>query len=443
MKLNKLIPFFIFFFIFFTIFVNIALADESTVVSVEVSGPIDQSSFELISEAINFAYDNDAIALILLLDTPGGGLQQTFDIADLIQNSNIPIIGFVYPPGSSAWSAGTFILQSTHIAAMSDHSIIGSCQPVEITITGTRTINESKTINALVEWIKERAKMYERNETLAEEFITLNRNVNSTVAKKLGAIEFTARSIDELLLQIDGYNVSLTDENIIIKTSNASNILFTPSFRIQFLRIISNPVLTSLLLMLGIFALIFGISSPGFGAEVFGVVAILLSLIGSGFAVSELTIIFIAIGVIFLFIELFVTPGFGVIGIGGVICLTIGAIFLIPTYTSREWVISMNWIDNLIIIIISAVVLISIFFLFLLYKVLQIRNKKKAIGVLIGETAISVDDFKPDVKGYVRFKGALWQAKTLKEIKKDEKVKIIKKDGAILIVEPLNKNYKH
>ena len=182
---------------------------------------------------------------------------------------------------------------------------------------------------------------------------------------------------------------------------------------------------------------------PGFGAEVFGVVAILLSLIGSGFAVSELTIIFIAIGVIFLFIELFVTPGFGVIGIGGVICLTIGAIFLIPTYTSREWVISMNWIDNLIIIVISAVVLISIFFVFLLYKVLQIRDKKKVIGVLIGETAISVDDFKPDVKGYVRFKGALWQAKTLKEVKKDDKVKIIKKDGAILIVEPLNKNYKH
>ena len=60
---------------------------------------IDQSSFELISEAIDFAYDNDAIALILLLDTPGGGLQQTFDIADLIQNSKIPVIGYVYPVG--------------------------------------------------------------------------------------------------------------------------------------------------------------------------------------------------------------------------------------------------------------------------------------------------------------------------------------------------------
>ena len=79
--------------------------------------------------------------------------------------------------------------------------------------------------------------------------------------------------------------------------------------------------------MLGVFALIFGISSPGYGAEVFGVIAILLSLIGSGFSISELSLIFLGIGAVLLFIEFFVTPGFGVIGVGGVICFIVGSIF--------------------------------------------------------------------------------------------------------------------
>ena len=195
--------------------------------------------------------------------------------------------------------------------------------------------------------------------------------------------------------------------------------------------------------MLGIFALIFGISSPGYGAEVFGVIAILLSLFGSGFAFSELSLIFIGIGALLLFIELFVTPGFGVIGIGGVICFILGSIFLIPTYSSREWVIAVEWIDTLMIIIIAAGILISIFFIFLLYKVLEIRTKKKAIGEFIGETAITIDPLQPDTIGYVRFKGELWKAKSSITIEKDKKVRIKEKDGATLFVEPLDKKAKH
>jgi membrane-bound serine protease (ClpP class) len=187
-------------------------------------------------------------------------------------------------------------------------------------------------------------------------------------------------------------------------------------------------------MMLGIFALIFGISSPGFGAEIFGVIAILISLIGSGFAISEISIIFIIIGCLLLIIEIFATPGFGVIGIGGIICLVLGFIFLIPTYSTREWVISMNWINELITIILAAGILIAIFFGFLLYKILQIRKKKKAIGVFIGETATSIDKIYPGKPGYVRFKGEYWQAKSDMIIEPNKNVVIIKKEGSILIV---------
>jgi membrane-bound serine protease (ClpP class) len=189
--------------------------------------------------------------------------------------------------------------------------------------------------------------------------------------------------------------------------------------------------------MLGILALIFGISSPGFGAEVFGVIAILLSLIGSGFAISTLSIIFVVIGVLLLLVELFVTPGFGIIGIGGMICLIIGSIFLVPSYPNGEWLISMDYIENALIVLLVIVGLLAIFFAFLLYKVVQIRNKKKAIGTFKGEQAVTVDRITPEIKGYVRYKGELWQARSTVYIEPNTKVLILQKDESTLIVKPL------
>jgi membrane-bound serine protease (ClpP class) len=195
-------------------------------------------------------------------------------------------------------------------------------------------------------------------------------------------------------------------------------------------------MLQSLLLMLGVFALIFGISSPGFGAEIFGIIAILLSLTGTGFNIPEISIIFLILGFLLLLIEIFVTPGFGIIGIGGIISLSLGSIFIIPTYPTRDWMITMDWINNIIVILIVTAILISIFFGFVLYKIIQIRKKKKAIGVFNGETATSTERITPDKAGYVRFKGELWKAKSNDFIEPNTKVTIIKKDEFYLIVEP-------
>ena len=202
------------------------------------------------------------------------------------------------------------------------------------------------------------------------------------------------------------------------------------------MKFFSNPVLASLLLMLGIFALIFGISSPGFGAEVFGVIAILLALVGSGFAISTLSIIFIIIGCLLLLIEIFATPGFGVIGIGGIICLLIGSIFLVPSYSTTKWAISMDWINEAIIVLVVAAVLIAAFFAFLLYKVIQIRKKKAVVGTFIGEKAKTIDRITPDTPGYVRFKGEYWQATSDTIIEPNTKVIIVEKDESTLIVKP-------
>jgi len=435
MKL-KISLFLLYFLFIFSSFSFIVDAQNSNVLVVEITGTIDQSSVEILTESMQQAKNQNSQAIIILLDTPGGGLQQTFDIADMIHSSQIPVIGYVYPSGSAAWSAGTFILISTHIAAMADHTIIGSCQPVEVGIDGTKIINDSKIINALVEWIKERANIYGRNETIAENFIRKNLNLNATLACEYGVVEFVSSSIDQLLDDIDGTNVTTSSGNITLHTKDAEKIMYSPSPKIQIMKMISNPILTSLLLMLGIFALIFGISSPGFGAEVFGVVAILLSLVGSGFSISTLSIIFIIIGCLLLSIEIFVTPGFGVIGIGGIICLAIGSVFLVPSYPNREWLISMEYMETAIVISLAVIVLIAIFFVFLLYKVLQIRNKKRAIGVFIGEKARTIDRITPGEPGYVRFKGEYWQARSDTTLEKNTKVVIVDKDESVLIVKP-------
>jgi membrane-bound serine protease (ClpP class) len=424
----------IFFFLIFFSFNT--LAQSSNVLVVEITGTIDQSTVELLKESMQQARSEKSEVIILLLDTPGGGLQETFEIADMINESNIPVVGYVYPSGSYAWSAGTFILMSTHIAAMANFTVIGSCQPVEITAEGTKYITESKIINALVSWIQTRAEMYGRNKTIAGKFITENLDLNATLAEEYGVVELVSPSIDELLLDINGTLVQTSKGTVILDTLGANQIVYSPSLGIQFMKFFSNPILTSLLLILGIFALIFGISSPGYGAEVFGVIAILLSLIGSGFAIPLLSIIFIIIGCLLLIIEIFATPGFGIIGIGGIILLILGGIFLIPSYSTTGWVISMDWINDAMLVLVSAAVIIAVFFIFLLYKVIQVRKKKAAVGTFVGETAKTVDRISPDKSGYVRFKGELWLATSDTIIEPNKKVIVLQKDESTLKVKP-------
>jgi membrane-bound serine protease (ClpP class) len=435
-KINSLLIFFFFLLLFLS---SSTSAQTSSVVLVEITDTIDQSTLEVMTDSLKQAEANNAQAVILLLNTPGGGLDQTFEIAEMIKQNSIPVIGYVYPSGATAWSAGTFILLSTPLAAMADHTIIGSCQPVETGLEGTRFINDSKIINALVEWIQERAVMYGRNETLAKLFITQNRNVNATVAKNNGVIEVVAPTIDQLLNDIDGRNVTTSIGTITLHTKDAEQIQYSPSLKIQILKLISNPILTSLLLMLGIFALLIGISTPGYGAEVFGVIAILLSLIGSGFSISTLSIIFIIIGCLLLAVEIFVTPGFGAVGIGGIICLIIGSIFLIPSYPTRKWLISGEYMTDTLIIMLIVIVLFALFFAFLLYKVLQIRKKKSSVGKFAGEQAVTIERITPEKSGFVRYKGEYWQAKSDVVIETNTKVVIVEKDETALIVKPLER----
>ncbi|VVB86539.1 Membrane-bound protease [uncultured archaeon] len=402
------------------------------VLVVELNDAITPASEEIISEALSNAQSSDAKALIITMNTPGGGLDETKKILDDIQNSPVPVIGYVYPKGATAWSAGTIILLGTDVAAMAPNTIIGSAQPVEMTSEGLKPITEEKIVNAVVALAREKAKQHGRNESAAEQFIKSNLNLDAEKAKEENVIEVEAGSIDELLVKVDGMNV----KGKVLKTSGETYSYYSPSLRLTVMDILSNPILASLLLFVGIYSLIFGLTTPGFGAEVFGVIAISLGLIGLGFSINIAGIFLIAFGIGLLLFELHVST-FGIIGVAGIACVALGSILLVPTGYPNMYGPEFQ-VGFQVSLLIPAVIM-GIFLAFAIYKVMEIRKKKPVIGDIIGDTAKTIDEITPEGKGFVRYQGERWLAKSQENIEPGTKVVIKGKDGYMLLVEKAEK----
>lgn len=420
---------------FFFLFLSSAHAEKTTnVLVVKIDKAITHATSEMIREALSLEPD----IIILTLDTTGGELSSTFEIIKLIENSDTVFVGYVYPKGAKAWSAGTFILLSTHVAAMAPYTVIGSSQPVSISLESYQPINESKTINALIAFIEERMRMHNRNISIARKFITENLNLNDIEAKNANVIEISAKDIDELIERLDGIKVKTGKGEITLNTKKAKLDKFEPSIKVKFMSIIADPIIASILLMIGIYALIFGLSSPGIGSEIFGIFMIALGLIGIGFDVNLIALLFIFLGAGLILFE-FTTPGFGIMGLTGIVALVIG-IILIGPLTSPNWILSREFQENLLLSISLPAIIFAIFLLFALFKVAEVKFKKPVIGEIIGEKADAVEEINDEKEGFVLYNGELWKAKVEKgkrKVEKGEKVKIVRKERALIIVEPL------
>ena len=389
-------------------------------------------SVELLNEALQYAEKN-AQPLILVLDTPGGSLDSTFEIIKLIENSKVPIIGYVYPAGATAWSAGTYILLSTHVAAMAPHTLIGSAQPVTLSPTGSQPVNDTKLINALTAFLVERARMHGRNETTAKLFIKENLNLNEEEAKKYGVIEVTASSLEDLKKQIDGLTVTTTSGNFTIKSKDATIVEWSPSLRILILKTISEPTIALFMLMIGLYTLILGLTSPGVGGEIVGGILLLLGLIGIGMIkdINVGALILIGLGAALLLYEIF-TPGFGIIGGAGLVSTLLGSLLLFP----RQWIVSPEWLNTLYIVSLVVPLTIGGFFVFAAYKIIKVRKRPPFLGRMIGDEAEAVEEITSKKEGFVIYKGEYWKARSEKTVKEKQKVVIVGKEGPVLIVKP-------
>lgn len=421
------------FFIFFLCLIltaasipSVDAGPQQKVLVLEISEAITPASDDIIADAIEKAENENFEALVISLNTPGGGLDETQTIISTIENASVPVIGYV-PDSGKAWSAGTLILMGTDIAAMAPFTVIGSAQPVQISAEGTKPITDEKIINALVKFSVATANRHGRNETFAEEVITKNKNLDAQEALQTGVIEYVAPSIPNLLVQTNGQQV----KGKILQTENAEIENYEPPFSLSLLRLISNPIISSLLLTLGIYGLIFGISSPGAGAEVFGIISIALGLIGTGFDINIGAIFLILLGIGLLIIEIKI-PGFGIFGIAGLISLIIGSILLVPM--GSENIYTPEFQKVLALTVVAPTVVFGLFLVFAIYKVTEIRKKKPVIGEFIGDIAQTIDPIGPEETGFVRYKGEYWKARSEEEIEPNTDVEITGKEREMLLV---------
>jgi membrane-bound serine protease (ClpP class) len=399
---------------------------ENKVLVLRISEAITPASDDIVAGAIAKAENENFDALIISLDTPGGGLEETQAIIENIGNTTVPVIGYV-PEGGKAWSAGTLILLGTDIAAMAPFTVIGSAQPVQISAEGTKPIEDEKVINALVKFSVATASKHGRNETFAEEVITKNKNLDAQEALKAGVIEYVAPSIPDLLTQINGTVV----KGKVLAIRSASIEYYEPPLSLSFLGLISNPILSSLLLTIGLYGIIFGISSPGAGAEVFGLIAIVLGLIGTGFNVNIGALLLIIVGIGLLILEIKI-PGFGIFGFAGLLSLIIGSILLIPM--GGENIYTPEFRNLMTLTVVAPTIVFGLFLVFAIYKVTEVRKKKPVIGSIIGDTARTIDPLGPGKSGFVRYNGEYWQARSEEEIEAKEEVEIIGKEKEMLLV---------
>ena len=373
-------------------------------------------------------------AVILALDTPGGSLDATFDIIDSIQQSPVPVIGYVYPQGKSAWSAGTIILLATDYAAMAPVTTIGSAQPVQ----GTEPVNDTKVINAVAEKAVSLAELHERNVTQAARFITHNDNLTPEKAMERNVIEAMAANPQELLAVADGANVTTLNGQKILQTANAEIITHESSLRTQLVNFLSNPLIATTLMTIGFFTLIYGIMSPGFGVEIAGAVFIILGLLGQGLDINWGAFALLALGIGLVAYELY-SPGFGAIGIGGIVVVVIGTVFMI-TQPVRPLLVTEEHIENLAMLSLITIVPFAGLMALITYKVWKVKKIKPQQFVLQSEEGVALDSISTNRIGFVIVGGEYWRAKSSRgedEINKGDKIKVVGKESDLLIVEHL------
>lgn len=400
---------------------------------VNVRDFISSATSEHVASAMERASAEDYSGVLIALDTPGGSVDATLKIIESIQASEVPVIGYVYPQGKSAWSAGTIILLGTDYAAMAPFTTIGSAQPV----LGNMPINDTKTINAITEKVVTLAELHNRNTTQATRFITHNDNLTPEKALQNDVIELIASDPQDLLRKAHNQTVMTINGPKVLDTANAEIVVHEPSLRVSLVDVLANPLLSTTMLTVGFFALIYGLTSPGFGGEIAGAAMIILALVGQGFDINWAAFALLAIGVGLLAYELY-SPGFGAMGFGGLVVLLIGTTLMI-TQPVRPLLISEGHLSNLSLLSIIITAPFGAFFGLITFKAWKAKTRKPMQFEFQSEEGVALDAIS-DKPGFVLVGGEYWRAKTKGgvEISKGSRVRIVcKEEKGVLIVEPL------
>ncbi len=393
----------------------------------DIDGAIGTITAKRVTEAIEKSEDDNAEALIIQLDTPGGFTSATWEINKAILNSRVPVVVFIGPAGARAGSAGVYITYAAHIAAMAYGTNIGSAHPVGAQGKDIDSTMNKKVTNDAVASIRAMADKHGRNAEWAESAVRESVNITDGEADSLGVIDMRAKSIAELLVKIDGRTVETPIGEKTLQTKSARTVTLTISFLESILRIITSPDIAFLLFSIGGLGIILELYHPGaiFPGVIGGISLILAFYAFQTLPINTAGLMLIILALVLFMIEIKVTS-YGLLTVGGIASMSLGGMMLIDSSNTALQVSKS--------IIFSVALSLGLLLALVGYLVARTYRRQVSTGAegMIGEIGEARSEI--NLTGSVFACGELWQATSVEPIEKGAQVVVEKIEGIRLQV---------
>ncbi len=410
-------------------------AERSPVLIGHIDGVINPITARYVDRIVDEGESRNAVAVVFVIDTPGGLIDSTYKITGRFLNARVPVVTYVAPSGARAASAGTFITLAGHVAAMAPHTNIGAAHPVDSSGGDIQGDLRLKAENDAVAHITNIAIARGRNAQWAEDAVRKSVSVRDDEAIGLKVVDLGAADLRDLLDKIDGRRVSVTGGDVVLATKDAPLDDDPLNPLESFLHFIVDPQIAVLLFTLGTYGLIFELSNPGLiFPGIVGVIAIVLALFAFGTLDANGAGIALMIFAILLFVAEVKVPAHGLLTAGGIASLLIGTIILFPPlrptfpgfrYSVEPWVIG------------SIVAVTSAFFIVVVRAATRLLRLPSVTGMslLVGASGVAKTDIGPS--GIGRVAGDDWTVVSEGgPIARGGRLRVKRVDNTRLIVEP-------
>lgn len=411
-----------------------------------VDGVIGPASADYLVRGVRRAAEEGAQLVVLRIDTPGGLDTSMRDIIKAILASPVPVASYVSPSGSRAASAGTYILYASHVAAMTPGTNLGAATPVAVGGAPgtppqqpapegeqeTRKPDDAMTrkqVNDAAAYIRGLAQLRGRNAEWAEQAVREAVSLAAEEALKLKVIDYLAADLPALLALLNGKTLETAAGPRTLETSGALVEERLPDWRTRILAVITNPSVALILMMIGIYGLIFEFSNPGSGiGGVMGGICLILGLYALQLLpVNYAGVALILLGLACMAAEAFL-PSFGVLGFGGIAAFVFGALILIDTEVPGFGI-------PLSVILVTAAASAALM-LAILGMALRARGQRQVAGDagLVGSLA-RIEALQGDARqGWVTLQGERWQVRGVEPLQVGQRVQVLARDGLTLRV---------